>query len=394
MELNLGNSLQILVASTGFSAITPGHAIMICIACILLYMAIGKEYEPLLLLPLGFGCLLANIPLGFASNTDEGGLLYYFYLGVKHEILPPLIFLGVGALTDFGPMLSNPSTLLLGAAAQIGVYIAMVAALFLGFNAQEAVSIGIIGGADGPTSIFLTAKLAPHLLGPVTIAAYSYMALVPVIQPPIMRLLTTENERKIRMEQIKPVSQGVKILFPIAATIVCCLFLPAITPLMGMLMLGNLLRESGVTSRLHDTAQSHLINIVTILLALAVGSSMKADIFLKFETIKILVLGLLAFSAATAFGVIFGKIMNKLSGGKINPLIGSAGVSAVPIAARVSQKLGLEADNSNHLLMHAMGPNVAGIIGTAIAAGVFLAFFGHSPDLTPHAAALATATGR
>jgi oxaloacetate decarboxylase beta subunit len=292
----------------------------------------------------------------------------------------------VGALTDFGPLLANPTTLLLGAAAQIGVYITLIGAVLLGFNMHEASAIGIIGGADGPTSIFIASKLAPHLLAPIAVAAYSYMALVPLIQPPIMRLLTTEKERKIKMEQLKPISQTVKIVFPVVVTIVCCLMLPGVTPLLGMQMLGNLFRESGVTARLHETSETHLINIVTILLALAVGSSMTAESFLRVETLKIIVLGLLAFSIATAGGVIFGKIMCKMTGGRVNPLIGSAGVSAVPMAARVSQKVGSETDSSNFLLMHAMGPNVAGVIGSAVAAGVFISLFGDVPALEPHAA--------
>jgi oxaloacetate decarboxylase beta subunit len=322
--------------------------------------------------------------MSMMASTDTGGLLNFFYQGVMHEILPPLVFMGVGALTDFGPLLANPATLLLGAAAQIGVYFTLVGAVFLGFNMHEASAIGIIGGADGPTSIFIASKLAPHLLAPIAVAAYSYMSLVPLIQPPIMRFLTTEKERKIKMEQLQPISQTVKIVFPVVVTIVCCLMLPGVTPLLGMLMLGNLFRESGVTARLHETAETHLINIVTILLALAVGSSMTADSFLRIETLKIIVLGLLAFSIATAGGVIFGKIMCKMTGGRVNPLIGSAGVSAVPMAARVSQKVGSDADSSNFLLMHAMGPNVAGVIGSAVAAGVFISLFGDTvPE--PHA---------
>lgn len=372
MEFSFTDSVSQILASTGFVALTVGHGVMLVIACTLLYLAIWKKFEPLLLLPIGFGCLLANLPLSMLANTDSGGLFNMFYMGVKYQVLPPLIFLGVGALTDFGPLLANPMTLLLGAAAQIGVYTTLIGAVALGFSLPEASAIGIIGGADGPTSIFLAAKLAPHLLAPIAVAAYSYMSLVPLIQPPIMRFLTTEKERKIKMEQLKPISQTVKILFPIIATIIVCLMLPGVAPLIGMLMLGNLFRESGVTARLHDTSQTHLINIVTILLALAVGSSMTAANFLTLSTIKIIVLGLLAFMMATAGGVFFGKIMCVLSGGRINPLIGSAGVSAVPMAARVSQKVGAEADSSNFLLMHAMGPNVAGVIGSAVAAGVFL----------------------
>ena len=287
MELTFGDAATKIIGSTGFSSLTLGDGTMILVACVLLYLAIWKKFEPLLLLPIGFGCLLANLPLSMMASTDSGGLLNFFYQGVKYEILPPLIFLGVGALTDFGPLLANPSTLLLGAAAQIGVYTTLIGAVFLGFDLKEASAIGIIGGADGPTSIFIASKLAPHLLAPIAIAAYSYMSLVPLIQPPIMRWLTTAEERKIKMEQLKPISQTVKIIFPVVVTIVCCLMLPGVTPLLGMLMLGNLFRESGVTARLHETTETHLINIVTILLALAVGSSMTADSFLRLETIKI-----------------------------------------------------------------------------------------------------------
>ena len=385
MELTFGDAATKIIGSTGFSSLTLGDGTMILVACVLLYLAIWKKFEPLLLLPIGFGCLLANLPLSMMASTDSGGLLNFFYQGVKYEILPPLVFLGVGALTDFGPLLANPSTLLLGAAAQIGVYTTLVGAVFLGFDLKEASAIGIIGGADGPTSIFIASKLAPHLLAPIAVAAYSYMSLVPLIQPPIMRWLTTAKERKIKMEQLKPISQTVKILFPIVATILCCLMLPGVTPLLGMLMLGNLFRESGVTARLHETSETHLINIVTILLALAVGSSMTADSFLRLETLKIILLGLIAFAMATAGGVIFGKVMCKVSGGKINPLIGSAGVSAVPMAARVSQKVGSEEDPSNFLLMHAMGPNVAGVIGSAVAAGIFISLFGDVGGASPHA---------
>jgi len=366
---------------------------MLGVACILIYLAIWKKFEPLLLLPMGFGSLLANLPLSMMASTDTGGLLNFFYQGVKHEILPPIIFMGVGALTDFGPLLANPTTLLLGAAAQIGVYTTLIGAVYLGFNMQEAAAIGIIGGADGPTSIFIASKLAPHLLAPIAVAAYSYMSLVPLIQPPIMKLFTTEEERKIKMEQLKPISQTVKIVFPVVVTIVCCLLLPGVTPLLGMFMLGNMFRESGVTARLHETTETHLINIVTIMLALSVGSSMTADSFLRIETIKIIVLGLLAFSFATAGGLLFGKLMCKLSGGKVNPLIGSAGVSAVPMAARVSQKVGADADSSNFLLMHAMGPNVAGVIGSAVAAGVFVSLFGDVGSAVDTHAALAPVIG-
>ena len=386
MEFSFSSSASKIVHSTGFSDLAGGDIVMIGVACTLIYLAIWKKFEPLLLLPMGFGCLLANLPLSMMASTDSGGLLNFFYQGVKHEILPPIIFMGVGALTDFGPLLANPTTLLLGAAAQIGVYTTLIGAVYLGFNMQEAAAIGIIGGADGPTSIFIASKLAPHLLAPIAVAAYSYMSLVPLIQPPIMKLLTTEEERKIKMAQLKPISQTVKILFPIVVTFVCCLLLPGVTPLLGMFMLGNLFRESGVTQRLHETTETHLINIVTIMLALSVGSSMTADSFLRLETIKIIVLGLLAFGFATAGGLIFGKIMCKATGGKVNPLIGSAGVSAVPMAARVSQKVGADADSSNFLLMHAMGPNVAGVIGSAVAAGIFVSLFGDISGVDTHAA--------
>ena len=386
MEFSFGASASKIIHSTGFSELAGGDLIMIGVGCTLIYLAIRKKFEPLLLLPMGFGCLLANLPLSMMKATDSGGLLNFFYQGVQHEILPPIIFMGVGALTDFGPLLANPTTLLLGAAAQIGVYTTLVGAVYLGFNMQEAAAIGIIGGADGPTSIFIASKLAPHLLAPIAVAAYSYMSLVPLIQPPIMKLLTTEEERKIKMAQLKQISQTVKILFPIVVTFVCCLLLPGVTPLLGMFMLGNLFRESGVTQRLHETTETHLINIMTIMLALSVGSSMTADSFLRLETIKIIVLGLLAFGFATAGGLLFGKIMCKATGGKVNPLIGSAGVSAVPMAARVSQKVGADADSSNFLLMHAMGPNVAGVIGSAVAAGIFVSLFGDMTGVDTHAA--------
>ncbi|MBT5470275.1 MAG: sodium ion-translocating decarboxylase subunit beta [Nitrospina sp.] len=393
MEFSFSSSASKIIHSTGFFSLAVGDIVMLGVACVLIYLAIWKKFEPLLLLPIGFGCLLANIPMSLMASTDTGGLLNFFYQGVKHEILPPLIFMGVGALTDFGPLLANPATLLLGAAAQIGVYITLIGAVVLGFNMQEASAIGIIGGADGPTSIFIASKLAPHLLAPIAVAAYSYMSLVPLIQPPIMKLLTTEEERKIKMEQLKPISQTVKIIFPVIVTIVCCLLLPGVTPLLGMLMLGNLFRESGVTARLHETTETHLINIVTILLALAVGSSMTAESFLRVETLKIIVLGLLAFSFATAGGLMFGKLMCKMSGGKVNPLIGSAGVSAVPMAARVSQKVGADTDPTNFLLMHAMGPNVAGVIGSAVAAGVFISLFGDVGGAIDTHAALAPIIG-
>lgn len=365
------NSLATLGSTTGFAGLSLGNVIMILVGCLLLYLAIAKGFEPLLLMPIGFGCVLANLPL--TGIMGEGGLLRYLYFGVEHEIFPPLIFLGVGAMTDFGPLLANPSTILLGAAAQIGVFISLLGAELLGFNIREAASIGIIGGADGPTAIYLTMKLAPHLLGPIAVAAYSYMSLVPLIQPPIMRALTTPKERRVVMEQLRPVSKTERILFPIVSTVAVSLILPPIAPLLGMLMLGNLLRESGVTERLSKTAQNELINIITIFLATSVGATMSAESFLNAQTIKIIALGLVAFAGGTAGGVLLGKLMYVLSGGKINPLIGSAGVSAVPMAARVSQVVGQRENPGNFLLMHAMGPNVAGVIGTAVAAGVMLA---------------------
>lgn len=372
--MNILASLTTLAQSTGLSALTWGNVVMIIVGCVLLYLAIAKGFEPLLLMPIGFGCVLANLPL--TGIMDEGGLLNFLYYGVEHEIFPPLIFLGVGAMTDFGPLLANPSTILMGAAAQIGVFIALVGAELLGFNIQEAASIGIIGGADGPTAIYVTMKLAPHLLGPIAVAAYSYMSLVPLIQPPIMKALTTKKERQVVMEQLRPVSKTEKILFPIVCTILVSLLLPAIAPLLGMLMLGNLFRESGVTERLSKTAQNELINIITIFLATSVGATMSAENFLNLKTIEIIALGLVAFAGGTAGGVLLGRLMYKLSGGKINPLIGSAGVSAVPMAARVSQVVGQQENPGNFLLMHAMGPNVAGVIGTAVAAGVMITLLG------------------
>lgn len=359
---------------TGFFNLTAGNIIMIGVGCLLIYLAVSREYEPLLLLPIGFGAILTNIPL--AGLMEEGGLLYSFYLGVKYGIFPPLIFLGVGALTDFGPLLANPKTFLLGAAAQFGIFATLLGALWLGFSLPEASSIGIIGGADGPTAIYLTSKLAPHLLGPVAVAAYSYMALVPIIQPPIMRLLTTESERKVEMVQLKPVNQKTKIAFPIVITVITALLLPSATPLIGMLMVGNLFRESGVVRRLWKAAENELINLVTIFLGLSVGATMTASRFLTVETIEIIVLGLVAFAFGTATGVLFGKLMCFVTKGQVNPLIGAAGVSAVPMAARVVQKEGLKANPKNYLLMHAMGPNVAGVIGSAIAAGVLLSLVG------------------
>ncbi len=405
------------IKSTGYYALFAngfdfGRVVMIGIACILLYLAIKKGFEPLLLVPIAFGMLLTNLPLGdmmikpvlqFLDTKDTtlplmnhinvmangqvageihtaleapGGLFYYLYLGVKLGIFPPLIFMGVGAMTDFGPLIANPRSLLLGAAAQFGIFFTFIGALLLGFTGQEAGAIGIIGGADGPTAIFVASKLAPHLLGAIAVAAYSYMALVPVIQPPIMKLLTTKKERMIKMEQLRHVSKTEKIIFPIAVTIIVSMLVPAATALVGMLMLGNLFRECGVTGRLEDTAKNALINIVTIFLGVTVGATATAESFLSPSTLKIIALGVTAFAVGTATGVLLAKLMNKLSGGTINPLIGSAGVSAVPMAARVSQVVGQKENPANFLLMHAMGPNVAGVIGSAVAAGVLLTLFG------------------
>ena len=366
-------ALSSVWADSGFSALTGGHVIMICVGLVLLYMAIGKGFEPLLLSPIAFGCILANIP---KNGFEEPGVMSVIMYGIHHEVFPPLIFLGVGAMTDFGPLLANPKTLLLGAAAQGGVFVALLGAMLLGFTVQEAAAIGIIGGADGPTSIYLAAKMAPQLLGAIAVAAYSYMSLVPLIQPPIMKLFTTEADRKIVMEQLRPVSHFEKVAFPIMCTIVISLLLPSVTALIGMLMLGNLFKEAGCLDRLSDTAQNALMNTVTIMLATGTGLTMSAESFLNAKTLLIIVLGLVAFVAGTAAGVIFGKIMCIVDGGKTNPLIGSAGVSAVPMAARVSQKVGQKANPANFLLMHAMGPNVAGVIGTAVAAGTMLAMIG------------------
>ncbi len=364
-------SLQAVWADSGFSAFTMGNGIMILVGLLLLYMAIVKEFEPLLLGPIAFGCVLANFPrTGFFTDP---GLMQAIHYGIENEIFPPLIFLGIGAMTDFGPLLARPITLLLGAAAQIGVFVALVGAMLLGFTVQEAGAIGIIGGADGPTAIYLSIQMAPHLLGAIAVAAYSYMSLVPLIQPPVMKLLTTQKEREVAMEQLRPVTKFERVCFPIVAAIIISLLLPPIASLLGCLMLGNLFRESGVMDRLSDTAQNSLCNIVTIFLATGTGMTMNADDFLRTETLLIIGLGLVAFIAGTAGGVIFGKIMCRLSGWKINPLIGSAGVSAVPMAARVSQVVGMKAKPGNYLLMHAMGPNVAGVIGTAVAAGTMLA---------------------
>lgn len=379
------DTLSNLLHQTAFFNLTWGNYVMILVAFVFLYLAIKKGFEPLLLVPIAFGMLLVNIypeimakPYVDANGIEHaGGLLHYFYILDEWSILPSLIFMGVGAMTDFGPLIANPMSFLLGAAAQIGIYVAYFLAILLGFNGKAAASISIIGGADGPTSIFLCGKLGQtDLMGPIAVAAYSYMSLVPIIQPPIMKLLTTEKERKIKMEQLRPVSKLEKILFPIVITVVVCLILPSTAPLVGMLMLGNLFRESGVVKQLMETASNALMYIVVILLGTSVGATTSAEAFLNLDTIKIVILGLAAFSFGTAGGVLLGRLMCKLSGGKINPLIGSAGVSAVPMAARVSQKVGAEADPTNFLLMHAMGPNVAGVIGTAVAAGTFMAIFG------------------
>lgn len=393
--------------TSGFVSSNWQNYVMIAVACVLFYLAIKKQFEPLLLLPIAFGMLMVNLFPGIMATPtttltpieeymaahngqtasyavtvlndvqyymvpQNGGLFYYLYQGVKLGIYPPLIFLGVGAMTDFGPLISNPKSFLLGAAAQLGIFITFIGAILLGFSPTEAGAIGIIGGADGPTAIFVTTKLAPHLLGPIAVAAYSYMALVPIIQPPIMKALTTKKERMIVMEQLRPVTKLEKILFPIIVTILVSLLLPDAAPLVGMLMLGNLMRESGVVSRISNTAQNELMNIITIFLGTTVGATATGAVFLTAQTLGIIVLGLAAFCVGTAGGVLFAKLMCKLSGGKINPLIGSAGVSAVPMAARVSQKVGQAENPSNFLLMHAMGPNVAGVIGSAVAAGVLI----------------------
>ena len=376
------NTLLNLLQQTAFLNLSVGNLIMILVACIFLYLAIGKGFEPLLLVPISFGMLLVNIYPDIMLSIEDssngvGGLLHYFYLLDEWSILPSLIFMGVGAMTDFGPLIANPKSFLLGAAAQFGIYAAYFMAIFMGFNDKAAAAISIIGGADGPTSIFLAGRLGQtEFMGPIAVATYSYMALVPIIQPPIMKLLTTEEERKIKMEQLRPVSKLEKILFPVIVTIVVCMILPTTAPLVGMLMVGNLFRESGVVKQLQETASNALMYIVVIVLGLSVGATTSAERFLKVTTIKIVILGLIAFAFGTAAGVIFGKLMCKVTGGKVNPLIGSAGVSAVPMAARVSQRVGSEADPTNFLLMHAMGPNVAGVIGTAVAAGTFMAIFG------------------
>ena len=378
----ISNTLGNLVEQTAFMNLTWGNLIMIGVACIFLYLAIRHGFEPLLLVPIAFGMLLVNIYPDIIISPEEasngtGGLLYYFYVLDEWSILPSLIFLGVGAMTDFGPLIANPKSFLLGAAAQFGIFAAYLGAMAMGFSDKAAAAISIIGGADGPTSIFLAGKLEQTaILGPIAVAAYSYMSLVPIIQPPIMKLLTTEKERKIKMEQLRPVSKLERILFPIIITIVVCVILPTTAPLVGMLMLGNLFKESGVVRQLTDTAANVLMYIVVILLGTSVGATTSAEAFLNMDTLKIVFLGLIAFAFGTAGGVLFGKLMCWATGGKVNPLIGSAGVSAVPMAARVSQKVGAEADPTNFLLMHAMGPNVAGVIGTAVVAGTFMAIFG------------------
>ena len=404
MGINIGEILLNLWNKSGFAALSAGfgdggwqNLVMIAIACVLLYLGIVKQFEPLLMVGIAFGCLLTNLPLGglyhqelwdafmdpanaayhsYGAILRDGGLLDFFYIGVKTSLYPCLIFMGVGAMTDFGPLLSNPKSLLLGAAAQMGVFVAFFGAILMGFTPQEAASIGIIGGADGPTAIFLTTKLAPHLLGAIAVAAYSYMALIPMIQPPFMKLLTTPEQRKIKMVQTRNVSKAERIIFPIVVTIFVALLMPDTAPLIGCLMLGNLFKECGVTDRLSDTVQNALMNIVTIMLSTAVGATMVGANFLTGETLKIIVLGVVAFILSTCGGLLGGQVMCKLTRGKVNPLIGSAGVSAVPMAARVANKEGQKANPSNFLLMHAMGPNVAGVIGSAIAAGFLLSVFG------------------
>ncbi len=396
----IGNAITGFIESMGLLQFFQGtgwqNLVMILISLVLIYLAVVKKFEPMLLLPIAFGMLMVNLPLSGVMDPpiyevqngaqvldangnpvvkQVGGLFYYLYQGVKLGIYPPLIFMGVGAMTDFGPLIANPKSLLLGAAAQLGIFVAFFLALFCGFNLNEAASIGIIGGADGPTAIYTTTRLAPHLLSAIAVAAYSYMALVPIIQPPIMRAFTTKEERSVVMEQLRPVSKKEKIVFPIMITIVVALLLPSAAPLVGMLMLGNLFRESGVVERLSKTAQNELMNIITIFLGLTVGATANGATFLRWETIMIIIMGLLAFAGGTLGGVLFGKIMCKVTHGKVNPLIGSAGVSAVPMAARVSQVVGQKENPGNFLLMHAMGPNVAGVIGSAVAAGVFLSLF-------------------
>ena len=379
--MNFLEVMKALLQQSGFAALTIQNVIMFIVSFLLLYCAIAKKFEPLLLLPIAFGVMLANLPsaglMYEGSNIYEHGVLRVIQIGIKTNVFPCLIFMGVGAMTDFGPLIANPISLLLGAAAQLGIYTAFTLAIATGlFTGPEGAAIGIIGGADGPTSIFLANALAPHLMAPIAVAAYSYMALIPMIQPPIMRLLTTEKERKIKMGQLRKVSKVEKIIFPIVVVVFCSLLLPSVAPLLGMLMLGNLFRESGVVARLSDTAQNALINIVTIMLGVTVGATANGELFLRLETLAIVAMGLFAFAFSTVGGILLGKLLCVVTGGKINPLIGSAGVSAVPMAARVSQVEGAKANSTNFLLMHAMGPNVAGVIGSAVAAGFFLLMFG------------------
>ncbi len=375
MLQNFLDTLASIFSNSGFMNMSWQQGVMLIVSFVLMYLAIAKKYEPLLLLPIAFGMFLANIPLSNMGAYDSG-LLSILYQGVGLGIYPPLIFMGVGAMTDFGPLLANPKSFLLGAAAQLGIFFTFFGAMMIGFTPQESGAIAIIGGADGPTAIYLTALLAPHLLGSIAVAAYSYMALVPIIQPPIMKFFTTKEERSVKMSQLRPVAKAEKILFPIVITIVVSLLLPDATPLVGMLMFGNLIKESGVCDRLSKTAQNELMNIVTIFLGLSVGATTTGEKFLSLQTLGIIALGLVAFSIGTAGGVLFGKIMYKVTGGKVNPLIGAAGVSAVPMAARVANDVGKKEDPTNFLLMHAMGPNVAGVIGSAVAAGVLLNLLG------------------
>ena len=371
--MNFFNVLAELLEASGFAALTWQNIAMILVSFVLFYLAIVKKFEPLLLLPISFGMFLVNLPL--AGLMDEGGIIYLMSYGVKSNLFPCLVFMGVGAMTDFSPLIANPISLLLGAAAQLGIYVAFIFATQIGFTPAEAAAIGIIGGADGPTSIYIANNLAPHLLAPIAVAAYSYMALIPLIQPPIMKLLTTKKERAVKMGQLRKVSKTEKIVFPIAVVLFCSLFLPSVAPLLGLLMMGNLFKESGVVQRLSDTAQNAMINIITIMLGLSVGAKADGSTFLDVSTLKIIAMGLAAFCFSTAGGVILGKILYYVTGGKINPLIGSAGVSAVPMAARVSQTVGAKENPTNFLLMHAMGPNVAGVIGSAVAAGFFMMIF-------------------
>lgn len=376
--MNFFNVIAELLEASGFAALTWQNVAMILVSFVLFYLAIVKKFEPLLLLPISFGMFLVNLPLAGLMNeggVDKGGIIYFMSYGVKSNLFPCLVFMGVGAMTDFSPLIANPISLLLGAAAQLGIYVAFIFATQIGFTPAEAAAIGIIGGADGPTSIYIANNLAPHLLAPIAVAAYSYMALIPLIQPPIMKLLTTKKERAVKMGQLRKVSKTEKIVFPIAVVLFCSLLLPSVAPLLGLLMMGNLFKESGVVQRLSDTAQNAMINIITIMLGLSVGAKADGSTFLDISTIKIILMGLAAFCFSTAGGVILGKILYYVTGGKINPLIGSAGVSAVPMAARVSQTVGAKENPTNFLLMHAMGPNVAGVIGSAVAAGFFMMIF-------------------